>query len=95
MFVLGTVVPSISILGGWWLFRNSSLWLRALVTALALFGSPLLGFGLVMESIEQSRPGAGVAAVPMVLLWFGAMLVTLIAEGARVWGRNRGAKRQP
>jgi hypothetical protein len=90
IFALGTLVPGVLILGGWYVFRNSRLWLRALTTALTFFG-PFVGFVLVMESIENPSPGAGIAAMPMVLVWFSAMFVTLVAEGARVWGRRRSA----
>ena len=93
LFVLGTLVPSLSIVGAWYLPRNRPVWLRAPLVALALFGSPILGFDLVMRSTEHGTAGAGVAAFPMLLLWFGTMLVMLAVEGARAWLQHR-ANRQ-
>jgi len=94
MFALATLSPCFIILGVWFLLRHSGRWLRLLGTGFSVFASPIVGSYLVMISVDLSAPGsrsagAGIAALPMMLVYFLAMAAAIVAELVRVSKQSR------
>ena len=85
MFALATLSPCFIIIVLWLLLRRHNRWLRLLGAGFYVFASPIIGFVLVLSAIDYSapgprNPGTGIAVLPMVLVYFIAMIAVIIAE---------------